>query len=61
MFITSIKSEYRNNLYLISGTFIMSLITQVIVYIAEEKAYKETVKIINQNKIGKNDSNDTKK
>lgn len=61
MFITNIKPEYRNNLYIISGTFIMSLITQIIVYIAEEKAYKETVKIISKNKIGKNDSNDTKK
>lgn len=61
IFFINTNSNLRENIYLIIGTFIMTIITQIIIYVAEEKAYKDTIKIINKNKLGKNDSNDTKK
>lgn len=61
IFFINITSGLRENIYLIICTFIMTIITQIILYVVEEKAYKDTLKIINKNKLGKNDSNDTKK
>lgn len=60
VFLQSINSIFRDNIYLIIGFYLFTLVAQVILYIAEEKAYKETLKVIKKNKIGKNDSNDRK-
>ncbi len=61
LFILNIKPEFRNNLYLIIGSYIFTIIVELVTYIAEEKAYKETAKLIDKNKLGKNDRNDRKK
>lgn len=60
VFLQSINPIFRDNIYLIIGFYLFTLVAQVILYIAEEKAYKETLKVIKKNKIGKNDSNDRK-
>ena len=61
LFIQNIRPEIRENIYLIIGFYIYTLIVEIMSYIAEEKAYKETVKLIKKKNIGKNDTNDTKK
>ena len=61
IFIQNMNLEIRENVYLIVGFYIYTLIVEVISYIAEEKAYKETLKVIKKNKVGKNDTSDTKK
>ena len=61
IFMINLNPEIRNNLYLITGSYIMTLVVELISYIAEEKAYKEMVKVISKNKVGANDRSDRKK
>ena len=58
VFLQSINPIFRDNIYLIIGFYLFTLVAELILFIAEEKAYKETLKVIKKNKIGKNDRND---
>ena len=61
MFMTNMSNDIRNNFYLIGGSYILTVFVEVILFIVVEKAYKETIKLVKKNNIGKNDRSDRKK
>lgn len=61
IFITNMSSGIRNNFYLIGGSYILTVFVEVILFTVVEKAYKETIKLVKKNNIGKNDKSDRKK
>lgn len=53
-FYFNITQTGRDNIYVIISFFLFTMFAEIIVYISEEKAYKETIKLVKKNKIGKN-------
>ena len=61
VFIQNMNPLFGDNIYLVVGFYLFTIVAAIIAFVAEEKAYKETLKVIKKNKVGKNDTCDTKK
>ena len=61
VFIQNMNPLFGDNIYLVVGFYLFTIVAEIIAFVAEEKAYKETLKVIKKNKVGKNDTCDTKK
>lgn len=61
MFAYNTSSDIRNNFYLIGVSYAITVFVEVILFTVVEKAYKETIKLVKKNNIGKNDRCDRKK
>lgn len=61
MFAYNTSSDIRNNFYLIGVSYAITVFVEVILFTVVEKAYKETIKLVKKNNIGKNDRSDRKK
>lgn len=61
VFMQNMNPVFKDNIYLIIGFYLFTIVVEIIAFVAEEKAYKETLKVIKKNKVGKNDTCDTKK
>lgn len=61
VFLQNVNPIFRENTLLIVGFYIFTIVVETIVFIAEEKAYNETKKVVGKNNLGKNDTNDGKK
>ena len=55
------NSTLTDNIYVIICFYLFTIVAEIIAFIVEEKAYKETLKVIKKNRVGKNDTCDTKK
>ena len=61
VFIQNMNSTLTDNIYVIICFYLFTIVAEIIAFIVEEKAYKETLKVIKKNRVGKNDTCDTKK
>lgn len=61
VFIQNMNPVFGDNIYLIVGFYLFTIVVEIIAFVSEEKAYKETLKVIKKNKVGINDTCDTKK
>lgn len=48
VFVGNMSIEFRNNIYLIIGFYILTIIIELFLYIIEEKTYKETKKLVQE-------------
>lgn len=61
VFIQNMNDSLTDNIYVIVCFYLFTIVAEIIAFIVEEKAYKETLKVIKKNRVGKNDTCDTKK
>ena len=61
VFIQNMNDSLTDNIYVIVCFYLFTIVAEIIAFIVEKKAYKETIKVIKKNRVGKNDTCDTKK